>query len=143
MEVSLGKAMLPYKMQQLLDVIIRKRNLGVEDALHYLYTSDLYKLLSSESSELWKYSSLYLYDFLKQEKLKKKQSQETTPPFLLFYIFCFENYKDKKQLSIEETLYVFNKYKVLDFLQSVYEELHTQGKEYIIAEIETYINNRK
>ena len=37
MGTNLEKAMLPFKLQQLLDIIIEKKNFGVEDALQYLY----------------------------------------------------------------------------------------------------------
>jgi hypothetical protein len=85
-----GKMLLPFKVQRLLDTIIRKRGLDIEDAMQYLYSSDLYRKLSSESSYLWQLSTFNLYDFLKD----------------------------------------------------VFDTLHTQGKEYILEEIDSYIQNR-
>ena len=135
--------MLPFKLQQLLDIIIEKKNFGVEDALQYLYSSDLYKELSSESSTLWQFSSLSLYDLLKKEKRTKKQHQRVNSAILLFYVFCLENYKEHKQISAEEVLFLLNKYSIIEYLEEVYNSLHSQGKEYIMEEIDLYINNQK
>lgn len=143
MENQLGKMMTPFKVQQLLDVIIEKKRLGIEDAMQYLYSSDLYAQLSSESSYLWQLSTLNLYDLLKKEKRKKKQAQNHTAPILLFLSFSLENYKEHINANAEETLLLFNKYNVLDYLKDVFDTLHTQSKEYIMKEIDTYINKRK
>lgn len=143
MKDNISKAMLPFKLQQLLDTIIEKKGLGIKDALQYLYSSDLYKQLSSESSYLWQLSTLNLYDLLKKEKRLKKQNQNKTSPILLFLTFCLENYKDHKNINAEETLFLFNKYNVLEYLEKVFDTLHTQSKEYIMTEIDNYITNRK
>lgn len=143
MENQLGKMMIPFKVQQLLNVIIDKKGLAIEDAMQYLYSSDIYTQLSSDSSYLWQLSTLNLYDLLKKEKRKKKQSQNHTAPILLFLSFCLENYKDHIDANAEETLSLFNKYNVLDYLNDVFDTLHTQSKEYIMSEIDNYINKRK
>ena len=111
--------------------------------MHYLYSSDLYKQLSSESSYLWQLSAPYLYDLLKKEKRLKKQHQNNSPSMLLFLAFCVENYKEHKRVATEEVLCLFNKHGVLKFLAEVYDTLHTQSKEYMMSEIDTYIKNRK
>ena len=143
MENNLEKMMLPFKVQQLLQTIIEKKRFGIEDAMQYLYSSDLYNLLSEESSYLWQLSTLNLYDLLKKEKRIKKQKQNNSTPVLLFLSFCLENYKESKMISAEETLFLFNNYGVLDYLSDVFETLHTQGKDYIMEEIENYITNKK
>ena len=142
MENNVGKAMLPFKAQQLLNTIIKKRGLCVEDAMHYLYSSSLYRQLSLESSYLWQLSTLHLYDLLKKEKRLKKQCQNNTKPLLLFFVFCLENYKSYKSISVEEALLLFNNYNVIDYLESVYDTLHSQGKGYIMSEIDSYIINK-
>ena len=135
--------MLPFKIQQLLETIIEKRGLNIKDAMQYLYSSDLYKQMSVEDSYLWQLSTPNLYDMLKTEKRKKKQKENISAPVLLFLSFCMENYKEHKSLSAEETLLLFNRYGVLDYLEEVFDMLHTQGKNYIMGEIDEYINNRK
>ncbi|MDR1371330.1 MAG: DUF3791 domain-containing protein [Dysgonamonadaceae bacterium] len=143
MENNLVKMMLPFKMQQLLETIIEKRGLNIKDAMLYLYSSDLYQRMSEEESYLWQLSTPNLYDMLKTEKRKKKQKENNSAPVLLFLSFCMENYKEHKNLSAEETLCLFNKYEVVDYLEDVFDALHTQGKDYIMSEIDEYINNRR
>ena len=135
--------MLPYKGQQLLQTIIEKKGFGVEDAAQYLYSSDLYKQLSETNSYLWQMSALYLYDILEEEKTQKKEKQNNSTPVLLFLSFCFENYKDYKRINAVETLQLFNKYSVLAYLADVFETLHTQGRDYIMRDIDEYINSQK
>jgi len=143
MNNHLTNTMLPFKVQQLVDIIIQKKNFNLEDALQYLYSSDLYKHLSSETSSLWNYSSASLYELLKKEKTAKKKQQNINPAILLFQVFCLEKYRLQLHLSAEDALHIFLKYNVLEFIQDVFETLHTQGEKYIVREIETYINQKK
>jgi hypothetical protein len=143
METGAAKLMLPFKLQQLLGTIIDKRRLDVEDALGYLYSSELYKKLSTDSPLLWRLSTANLYDMLKNEKRRARHKQNTSSPVLLFIAFCTENYKAHKQISAEEVLCLFKKYNVIEYLTEGFDVLHTQGKEYIMADIDLYIKNRK
>jgi hypothetical protein len=142
MENTTEKIILPFKLQQLLDVIIANRGLGVEDALEYLYSSELYRQLSSESY-LWRLSNDNLYDLLKNEKRKKRHSQNNSPALLLFIAFCIESYKEHRNISADEVLFLFKKHGVIDYLTFGFDVLHTQGKEYIMSDIDRFIKNRK
>ena len=143
MEGGLVKMMLPFKIQQLLEMIIEQHALNVKDSMQYLYSSNLYKQMSEEDSYLWQLSVANLYDMLQTEKNEDKQKENHSAPVLLFLSFCMENYKEHKNLSTEEALLLFNKYGVVDYLGDVFDTLHTQGKDYIMSEIDEYINNRK
>ncbi|MDF9831639.1 DUF3791 domain-containing protein [Parabacteroides sp. PF5-6] len=143
MEKNLVREMLPYKLQQLLEAIIEEKELTVNDAIQYLYSSDLYKQMSLEDSYLWQLSKANLYDMLQTEKNEKRLKEDNSGDILLFLSFCIENYKGHKSLSEEEVLFLFSKYDVLNFLGDVYDTLHTQGKDYIMSEIDEYIDNRK
>jgi hypothetical protein len=98
--------------------------------------------MSAKDSYLWQLSTPNLYDMLKKEKNKKKRKENNSASVLLFLSFCIENYKAHKNLSAEETLFLFNKYGVVDYLGDVFDVLHTQGKDYIMSEIDAYIDNR-
>ncbi len=143
METNAAQAILPFKVQRLLETIIDKKGLNVEDALGYLYSSDMYKQLSVDSPYLRRQSTASLYDLLKRGKLKKKHDENITPERLLFISFCVENYKRHKGISAEDVLFVFKKYDVIDYLMKGFGVLHTQGKEYIMSDIDNYIKNRK
>jgi len=143
MEQQIEKSILPFKIQQLVNVIIQKKRCSVEEAFSYLYTSNLYKQLTAESSFLWQFSTLSLYELLKKEKLSEKHAQNADPKILLFQTFCLENYKDHKAIQPDDALRVFLKYDVFNYLENVFDMLHTQGKDYIMEEIDVYIKNKK
>ena len=62
---------------------------------------------------------------------------------LEFKVFCFEAYKREKKPTGRETMSLFKKYGVLEYLNSCYEALHTQGRLYLVWDIDEFINVRK
>ena len=134
--INIEAAIMPFKLQQLIEVIMRKKQFGVEDAFHYLYTSDCYQLLLQKDTKMWYMSALGFFDLLEEEK---KTGIIDNPELLLFYAFCIEKYKDFSNHSAEETLLIFRKYHLFDFLRDGFEILHTQGEMYIVNEIDLFI----
>ncbi len=61
---------------------------------------------------------------------------------LEFKAFCFEAYKAEKKLTGRETMHLFKKYGVLDYLTTCFDVLHTTGREYIIEDIDLFISAR-
>jgi len=139
-KANIETSIMPFKLQQLLSLIMEKKQLGVEDAFHYLYTSDCYQLLLQEDTKLWYMSALGILELLEEEK---KERAPDNPKLLLFYAFCLERYKDFSNLSAEEILFNFRKYHVFDYLRDGFEVLHTQGETYIVNEIDMFIQTRK
>lgn len=60
-----------------------------------------------------------------------------------FIIFCLEEYKTEHNIEGREAYEVFEKYGIFDYLEKVYDGLHTQGSPYILNEIEEAIKARK
>ncbi len=60
-----------------------------------------------------------------------------------FVAFCIEEYAAAKGMTGEQVLDLFNRYGVTDYLSRCYEPLHTQGREWLIAEIDEFIGFRK
>ena len=143
MDLNIENAILPFKLQQFVAFIMEKKRFSLRDALCYLYSTELYGKLMDSSAKMWYLSTLTLYDMLEKEKTELKEQESKDPAVLLFQIFCLENYKEEKLLSAEETLSLFIEYNVFDYLQQVFEMLHTQSREYIVSEVATYIRNRK
>jgi hypothetical protein len=85
-------------------------------------------------------SALWIFEMLEEEK---KAEITDNRKLLLFYAFCLEKYKDFSKLSAEETLFIFRKYHVFDYLRDGFEMLHTQGDNYIVREIDLFIKVRK
>lgn len=59
-----------------------------------------------------------------------------------FVSFCIENFKVKHTMPGKDTAVLFKQSGVIEFIKDGYEMLHTQGKEYIIEEIEIFLKNR-
>lgn len=132
----------PFIMKDLVGMVMRKKSLPFEDALHYIISSRMYENLMDESTKTWYLSSAALYDMLEEEK-SKLRPQTIDNKVLLFQMYCMENYKAEKKLTPNETLELFSKYHVYEFLENTYEMLHTQDREYIIDSISTYIKKKK
>ena len=49
-----------YKRQELVDTVMKRKTLPLEDALYYIYSSNLYKALLDENTKLWYSSTLSL-----------------------------------------------------------------------------------
>jgi hypothetical protein len=60
-----------------------------------------------------------------------------------FIIYCLESYKSVLRISGIQALADFKDYGVLNYLSDGYEVLHTQGKDYIVADIKDFIDHRK
>lgn len=56
-----------------------------------------------------------------------------------FLIYCIEIYKIEKKLTGEQTIALFNKYDVINYVTNYFEALHTTGEKYIINDIDLYI----
>lgn len=62
---------------------------------------------------------------------------------LEFKAFCFEAYRADKKLTGRETMRLFKRYGVLDYLETCFDVLHTTGRDYIIEDIDAFIEVRK
>ena len=60
-----------------------------------------------------------------------------------FMIFCIEIYRSAKNLKGKEVMQLFEKYNVCEYIMSCYGALHTTGKNYIINDIDLYIEARQ
>ena len=60
-----------------------------------------------------------------------------------FVALCIEQYKHAHGISGREAIRILNCYGVLDYLAEHYEILHTQSRQWILEDIEEFINIRK
>ena len=60
-----------------------------------------------------------------------------------FISFCIEHYKHAKNMSGESVMTLFSQYGVLEYLQEFFDVLHTQSHQWILADIEEFINVRR
>lgn len=61
----------------------------------------------------------------------------------MFVSFCIEEYGAAKGMTGEQVLDLFSKYDLVNYLSEFYDVLHTQGRLWLIEEIDEYIEIRK
>ena len=60
-----------------------------------------------------------------------------------FLSFCIEQYKNEKGIDGMEAMRILDKYGVLEYLRDNFEILHTQSRQWILSDIDDFINLRK
>ena len=60
-----------------------------------------------------------------------------------FLIYCVETYKVAKNLTGKQVAELFTRYRVLEYVYSCFEALHTTGANYIVEDIDLYIEARR
>jgi hypothetical protein len=60
-----------------------------------------------------------------------------------FQLFCLESFKNAKGIKASDVFKLFKDTDVFDYLANGYEVLHTQGRNFILADIGDYILQRK
>ena len=61
----------------------------------------------------------------------------------LFLAFCIEQYKQRHNLTGEQSMQLLNQYGVLEYLAECYEPLHTQSAQWIMEDIDEFIEKRQ
>ena len=59
-----------------------------------------------------------------------------------FLVFCIEMYKAAKNMTGKQVMELFKRYDITDYVLSCYEALHTTGTNYIIEDIDLFIEAR-
>lgn len=131
----------PIKIAHLAEYVSRMKHISLDDALMYIYLNPLYYELYREDSKWWYLSTEALY----REFEVRRQEQERTIsiPAFEFYAYCLENYAILKGISGMKAWVLFKETGVGEYLISNYDLLHTQGIEYILEDINSFITNRK
>ena len=60
-----------------------------------------------------------------------------------FLVFCLEMYKAAKHMTGKQVIKLFKQYDITDYVLSCYEALHTTGTNYIVEDIDLFIEARQ
>ena len=60
-----------------------------------------------------------------------------------FRIYCVETYKVAKNLTGKQVAELLTRYRVWEYVYSCFEALHTTGANYIVEDIDLYIEARR
>ena len=131
----------PVKISHLAEYVAQRKRISLDDALVYIYVNPMYESLYDEGAKWWYLSNEALYEEF--EKTRKHQVVEATPESFEFFVYTLEKYALNKGIGGLQALALFKEYGVDMFLLKHYDMLHTQGTEYVIDEIQRFINRRK
>ena len=71
--------------------------------------------------------------------MEERKLQDTA----YFVSFCIEQYKNAKGMTGEEAMNTLDRYGVLEYLEENFEILHTQSYQWILEDIDEFINIRR
>lgn len=60
-----------------------------------------------------------------------------------FLVYCIEMYKSAKKMTGKQAMELFSRYGVTDYIIACYEALHTTGTNYIVEDIDLFIEARQ
>lgn len=60
-----------------------------------------------------------------------------------FLVYCIEMYKSAKRMTGKQAMELFARYGVVDYIIACYEALHTTGTNYIVEDIDLFIEARQ
>ncbi|MCL2797917.1 MAG: DUF3791 domain-containing protein [Firmicutes bacterium] len=70
-------------------------------------------------------------------------SEAIKPEVVKFKAFCLERYKYARNLTGREALSIFRKFGVMKYIGDYFDVLHTFGAQYIVSDIDAFIEERR
>ena len=132
---------IPIKISHLAEYVSKVKRISLDDALVYIYVNPMYERLYNEEAKWWYLSTEALYEEF--ERSRVHQNREIPKEVFEFYTYCLENYAIRKQISGMRAWVKFKESSADEYVIDNYDLLHTQGLEYVLDDIQRFINRRK
>ncbi len=132
---------IPIKISQLAAYVARVKRISLDDALVYIYVNPMYKKLYDEEAKWWYLSVEALYEEFEQKR--SRQNRDVSKEAFDFYTYCLENYAIRKHISGMRAWVIFKESGADKYILDNYDLLHTQGMEYVLDDIQRFMNRRK
>ena len=132
---------IPIKIAHLAEYVSRVKRVSLDDALVYIYVNPMYERLYDEEAKWWYLSTEALYEEF--ERRRNRQQIGVDKTVFEFYTYCLENYAIRKEISGMRAWVLFKESGADEYVIDNYDLLHTQGLEYVLDDIQRYINRRK
>lgn len=132
---------IPIKISHLAEYVSKVKRISLDDALVYIYVNPMYERIYDEDAKWWYLSTEALYDEF--ELRRDRQEAGVDKAIFEFYTYCLENYATSKQISGIRAWVLFKETGADKYVIDNYDLLHTQGLEYILDDIQRFINRRK
>lgn len=62
------EAILPLKIESVVELMTKQKGFSFRESLRYLYNSKLYQMLEKEETKVWHYSPMLLLELILKEK---------------------------------------------------------------------------
>ena len=138
---SASDNIIPIKISHLAEYVSKVKRISLDDALVYIYVNPMYERLYDEKAKWWYLSTEALYDEF--ELLRNRQRRDVPKDVFEFYTYCLENYATCKGISGMRAWLLFKESGADEYIRDNYDLLHTQGLEYILDDIQRYVNRRR
>lgn len=132
---------IPIKISHLAAYVSKVKRISLDDALVYIYVNPMYERLYDEEAKWWYLSTEALYEEF--ERWRDRQNREVPKEVFEFYTYCLENYAIRKQISGMRAWVIFKESGADEYVIDNYDLLHTQGLEYVLDDVQRFINRRK
>lgn len=132
---------IPIKISHLAEHVSKVKRISLDDALMYIYANPMYKRLYDEKAKWWYLSTEALYEEF--ELWRSRQRRDVPMEVFEFYTYCLESYTIRKRISGMQAWVLFKETSVDEYIIDNYDILHTQGMDYILDDIQRFINRRK
>lgn len=132
---------IPIKIAHLAEHVSKVKRISVDDALVYIYVNPMYERLYDEQAKWWYLSTEALYEEF--ELWRNRQRRDVPKEVFEFYTYCLENYATRKRITGMQAWVRFKEMRADDYVIENYDLLHTQGIDYILDDIERFINRRR
>jgi len=132
---------IPVKLSHLAEYVSKVKRISLDDALVYIYINPMYQRLYDENAKWWYLSTEALYEEF--EHRRGRQQVGIDKAVFEFYTYCLENYAIRKQISGMRAWVVFKETGADTYVIDNYDLLHTQGMDYVLDDIQRFINRRK
>ena len=132
---------IPIKISHLAAYVSKVKRISLDDALVYIYVNPMYERLYDEDAKWWYLSTEALYEEF--ELWRNRQNRAVPKEVFEFYTYCLENYAVRKQISGMRAWVMFKESSADEYVIDNYDLLHTQGLEYVLDDIQRFINRRK
>lgn len=135
------KEIVPVKIASLAEYVSGRKRISLDDALVYVYSNPMYEKLYDEGAKWWYLSTEALYEEF--ELWRGRQRRNVPDAVFEFYTYCLENYAIHNQISGMRAWVAFKESGADDYVIDNYDLLHTQGLEYVLDDIQRFIDKRK
>lgn len=132
---------IPIKISHLAEYVAKVKRISLDDALVYIYVNPMYERLYDEKAKWWYLSTEALYGEF--ELQRNRQRRDVPKEVFEFYAYCLENYATYKQIGGLRAWICFKESGVDEYIINNYDLMHTQGLEYVLDDIQRYIDRRK